>query len=114
MSQGFNLIGNNEGCFGFVNNVNGDLVGTQENPISPVLLPLAFNGGPTETNAILMDSPAFDAGNQAPPDGVPPRCETTDQRGVMRPQSTFCDIGAFELQVAEINAEKSAACDPDP
>ncbi len=51
-----------------------DLVNT-----NPLLGPLADNGGPTFTQALLPGSPAIDAGVAVP--GV-----TTDQRGVPRPQ----------------------------
>ncbi len=55
---------------------------------------LKDNGGPTQTIALQNGSPAIDAGNYtvcaaAPVNGV-------DQRGVVRPQSAHCDIGAFE------------------
>jgi hypothetical protein len=56
-----------------------------------MLGPLADNGGPTETHALLAGSPAIDAGSS---DCPPP---ATDQRGVLRPQGAACDIGAFEL-----------------
>ncbi len=52
--------------------------------------PLADNGGPTLTHALLAGSPAVDAADAA-------TCPTTDQRGVARPQGAGCDIGAFEL-----------------
>jgi CSLREA domain-containing protein len=55
----------------------------------PLLGPLANNGGETDTMALLLGSPAIDAGD-------PARCPTTDQRGVARPQLHGCDIGAFE------------------
>ena len=51
--------------------------------------PLASNGGPTQTHALLLGSPAIDAGNDA-------LCPPTDQRGVTRPQGAHCDIGAYE------------------
>ena len=57
---------------------------------NPQLLPLAANGGPTNTMALNGGSPAIDAGNP----GCPP--PATDQRGVGRPQGARCDIGAFE------------------
>ena len=52
--------------------------------------PLASNGGPTLTHALLPGSPAIDAGAG---------CPATDQRGVARPQGAACDVGAFERQV---------------
>ncbi|MGE5375387.1 MAG: choice-of-anchor Q domain-containing protein, partial [Bacteroidota bacterium] len=51
--------------------------------------PLANNGGPTLTHALLPGSPAIDAGDDAV-------CPATDQRGVTRPQGTHCDIGSYE------------------
>lgn len=59
--------------------------------IDPLLAPLADNGGPTQTQALLPGSPAIGAGILVP--GV-----TTDQRGLPRPQASAPDIGAFELQ----------------
>jgi hypothetical protein len=61
-----------------------DLVG-----VNAMLAGLADNGGPTETVALLRNSPAIDAGGG-------PACPSTDQRGVQRPQGIACDIGAFE------------------
>jgi len=61
-----------------------DLINTD-----PLLGPLADNGGPAFTQALLPGSPAIDAGVAVP--GV-----TTDQRGVPRPQGSAPDIGAFE------------------
>jgi hypothetical protein len=57
----------------------------------PKLGSLADNGGSTQTLALLPGSPAIDAGDDA-------SCPDTDQRGVTRPQSSHCDIGAFEYQ----------------
>jgi hypothetical protein len=63
----------------------------------PMLGPLADNGGPTLTHALLPGSPAIDA--------IPAISCTlpTDQRGALRPivqtsSDTPCDIGAFEVQ----------------
>jgi hypothetical protein len=53
----------------------------------PLLGPLADNGGPTPTRALLTGSLAIDAGAGGEP---------TDQRGVSRPQGASIDIGAFE------------------
>ena len=51
--------------------------------------PLANNGGPTFTHALLPGSPAIDMADNA-------LCPATDQRGVARPQGPTCDIGAYE------------------
>jgi beta-glucanase (GH16 family) len=51
--------------------------------------PLADNGGPTLTHALLPGSPAIDAADAA-------LCPATDQRGVARPQGAGCDAGAVE------------------
>jgi hypothetical protein len=57
-----------------------------------MLGPLQFNGGLTETHALLPGSTAI---NRIPGDA----CEVdTDQRGVTRPQGPACDVGAFELE----------------
>lgn len=67
----------------------GDLPG-----VNPLLGPLANNGGPTDTRALLAGSPAIDAGD----DGA---CPPTDQRGIARPQGPACDIGAYEAEIVE-------------
>ena len=61
---------------------SGDRVG-----VDPLLAPLADNGGPTDTVALLPGSPAIDAGVG---------CPANDERGVSRAQGTTCDAGAFE------------------
>jgi hypothetical protein len=55
----------------------------------PKLGPLANNGGPTLTVALLPGSPAIDAGNTL-------LAPVTDQRGFPRPAGLAADIGAFE------------------
>ncbi len=55
----------------------------------PMLAPLADNGGPTQTHALLPGSPAIDAGDS-------PACPEHDQRGAPRPSGAGCDIGAYE------------------
>jgi len=59
----------------------------------PMLGPLADNGGPTMTMALLNGSCAVDAGPVTPPAGI-----TTDQRGQPRPVGAATDIGAVEKQ----------------
>jgi CSLREA domain-containing protein len=74
---------------GLTNGVNGNRVGSRSAPLDPKLGPLADNGGPTRTHALLSGSPAIDAAST-------PDCPTTDQRGVLRPQGAACDIGSYE------------------
>jgi hypothetical protein len=68
------LIGDNTGFAAtFTNGVNGTIIG-----VNPMLAPLAFNGGPTQTHALLPGSPAINGGNNA----LIPLGVTEDQRGV--------------------------------
>jgi CSLREA domain-containing protein len=110
-SAGYNLIGNGVDC-NFAQTAT-DRVGTTASPIDPQLGPLADNGGPTQTHALLADSPAIDAANPAAPGSGGDACPATDQRGIQRLQDgngdgiPRCDIGAFEL--AEPTAALSVA-----
>ncbi len=61
----------------------------------PKLLALADNGGLTQTMALQPGSAALDKIPAAIGCNVG---VSTDQRGVVRPQNSACDIGAFELQ----------------
>jgi hypothetical protein len=88
-----NLIGDGTGMTGLSDGVNGNQVGSFDNPIDPLLGPLADNGGPTLTHALLSGSPAIDAGNNA-------YATDWDQRGPGYPRivNGIIDIGAFEVQ----------------
>jgi hypothetical protein len=61
----------------------------------PLLGPLAYNGGPTETEALLAGSPAIGS-------GATQGCPQYDQRGVARPQGA-CDIGAYQYVSSSTN-----------
>lgn len=89
---GYNLSSDSTTSF-----VNASLQNTD-----PKLAPIAFNGGPTPTMALLSGSPAID---RIPADLTPP----TDQRGFARPFSGFGDIGAFELGAAGVAPKVSLA-----
>lgn len=67
-------------------NGGGNLIG-----VDPKLAPLAFNGGPTRTHALLAGSPLVNAGANTLALG-------TDQRGggFLRVVNGVADIGAFE------------------
>jgi filamentous hemagglutinin family protein len=86
VSNGFNLFGQN-GDIGESQLTETDIV--LASPIDTVLGPLADNGGPTFTHALLSGSPAINAGSSV--EGI-----TTDQRGSVRSQNGAPDIGAFE------------------
>jgi CSLREA domain-containing protein len=78
-------------CNGFT--ATGDFV--DPNPMLGVLGP---NGGPTPTIPLLPGSPAIEAGDPSPLDGLPPACPSVDQRGFLRGGgASVCDIGAFEV-----------------
>ena len=80
-SQGQSLIGSTKGC-DFTSSA-GDVTG-----VDPKLAPLADNGGPTTTHALIPGSPALGKGSG---------CAKADQRGVPRTAGGACDIGAYEL-----------------
>ncbi|MFI5458751.1 MAG: choice-of-anchor Q domain-containing protein [Isosphaerales bacterium] len=101
-SLGNNLVGD----FDYTAGLTGtDLTGTVDSsgeliiPLDPKLGPLADNGGPTQTMALLAGSPAIDAGSNGlavdPTTGQP---LTYDQRGpgFLRVLGNSVDIGAFE------------------
>jgi hypothetical protein len=89
-SLGHNLVRSSNEC-GY-NSDLGDIFATNS-----MLGPLSDNGGPTLTHALLIGSPAIDAGDEAD-------FPLTDQRGFSRPVDgnsdgiSICDIGAYELQ----------------
>lgn len=83
----------------------GDLSG-----LDPLLGPLAANGGPTLTHALLPGSPAIDASDS---------CLAADQRGFPRPRPTggACDIGAYEYDPGNTGGPTptpAAAAETDP
>ena len=124
-SRGNNLIGSLDGGLGFTNGVNNDLVGSGAAPLNPRLGPLANNGGPTQTHALLGGSPALDAGNNCVLSNTCPNTLglllTTDQRGAGFPRAKdsgdanltqTVDIGAYEAQISvEDIPDKSIAED---
>jgi predicted outer membrane repeat protein len=60
------------------------------------LAELADNGGPTQTMALLPESPLIDAGEDYTCTHAP--VDSIDQRGLSRLQGSHCDIGAYEDQ----------------
>jgi hypothetical protein len=91
-----NLIGDSNGC-----EISGFLF-TYLLDVDPQLSPLAFNGGPTPTHALMSGSPARETAYEFPPPAAD-ACEARDQRGVPRPQGAgVCDMGAFEAGNANV------------
>ena len=89
-----NSPGNCSGCSDGGHNLSSDAscaftsVGSMNNT-DPKLGPLANNGGPTLTMALLPGSPAIDAGDTS-------LAPATDQRGFPRPAGLAADLGAYE------------------
>jgi predicted outer membrane repeat protein len=68
--------------------------------------PLASNGGPTQTVALLSGSVAISS-------GVAANCPATDQRGVARPvggQSPRCSSGAFQNGTVQNGSGTASGC----
>lgn len=84
-ASGHNLFGDSSNVW---NTVETDIL-----DLDPLLGPLANNGGPTQTMALLPGSPAINTGDNA---GAP----EWDQRGPGFPRivNGTIDIGAFEVQ----------------
>lgn len=86
-SRGGNVVGIANGCAWPLD--VGDVVGFNYEPVDAKLGPLADNGGPTRTHALLAGSPAIDLAGVI-------GCPSTDQRGVDRPVGDSCDSGSYE------------------
>ena len=86
----YSLVTTTTNCF-ITGPQGGNIVGQD-----PLFGPLQYNGGPTQTHALLPGSPAIDAGAPAGCTGAAGAPLTTDQRGFPRPYGPACDIGAVE------------------
>ncbi|MGH8567048.1 MAG: choice-of-anchor Q domain-containing protein, partial [Gammaproteobacteria bacterium] len=80
-ANNFNLFGTNgdAGVVGFTPGAT-DIISAPGVALSDILEPLADNGGPTQTHALVAGSPALDASP------IDKDCAATDQRGAFRPQ----------------------------
>ena len=95
-SDGYNLISTTKGCV-ISGDTTGNIVGAD-----PLIGPLADNGGPTRTRALLATSPALNAGDPAGCRRSNGTELQTDERGYLRPAIGRCDIGAYERQSAVV------------
>src|SRR5207244_10651019 len=94
------LIGQADGnCPGLVDGKNGNQIGSPASPLDPHLGALADNGGPTPTVALLLGSPAINAGDAA--DCQAASVSGIDQRGKGRATASrgACDVGAYDTGV---------------
>jgi hypothetical protein len=100
LSSDYNLFGATDGA-----SISGSIAHTLVSQ-DPMLGPLADNGGPTPTMALLPGSPAIDRGTSFG--------STTDERGRPRPFDITglaniadgTDIGAFELIVPKLSLSR--------
>jgi len=89
-SLGYNLIG--DANLLTISGGTGDLFGSSQSPIDPILGALQENGGVTETHALLCASPASQAGDAL---GL-----GEDQRGISRETPT--DIGSYQANIRSV------------
>ena len=112
------IVANNTGynCVGIAPGNNGHNLqygdatcGADIQNADPKLQPLSNNGGSTQTLALGDQSAAIDQGDNS-------LCATApvyarDQRGMMRPVGSSCDIGAYEVQLVVSNTITPTATD---
>ncbi|TXT21850.1 MAG: Cadherin domain-containing protein, partial [Planctomycetota bacterium] len=99
------INGNVAANYSFIGDATGaSIAGANNRSGDPLLGPLTNNGGPTQTHALLEDSPAIDAGDPLVA-GLP----ANDQRGVpfarvveFSENGPVVDMGAFEFQTFEL------------
>ncbi|WP_339135702.1 MAG: choice-of-anchor Q domain-containing protein [Candidatus Electrothrix sp. GW3-4] len=72
--------------------------GADPTALGDILAPLANNGGPTETHALIIGSPAIDLDTECSA-GL-----NEDQRGEARPNGSGCDAGSFEGSIDLLNS----------
>ncbi len=89
VSAGFNLIEDAGNC-GIANGANGNIVG-----VDPLLGALTDHGGDTHTRMAQHASPLLDA---VACNLIAGFDNSTDQRGIARPQGATCDLGAVEAR----------------
>lgn len=89
LSDGYNL--DSDGSCGLTG--VGDLSG-----INPLLDAIGLNSGTTPNFLPQAGSPVINAGNPAAVDSSDQACVGIDQRGILRPQDSRCEIGSIEVE----------------
>jgi len=96
--DGGSLTGNNN----LIGDGSGGISGTGNLlNVDPKLAPLGNYGGPTQTMALLLGSPAIDAGSSALAVDAQGHPLQADQRGYQRVDGPNVDIGAYEVNAAD-------------
>ena len=100
ISNGYNLYGQNGNAGGFTPAAHDILLAGN---IDTVLGALGNYGGPTQTMALALGSPAIDA-------GAPAAINSLDQRGFIRGYAdagtgSASDIGAYEAAIINVSAD---------
>ncbi len=96
VSTGHNIVGAGSDCPATV--TDDTYAGALAALLNPIL---ADNGGPTQTHALVLDSPALDHVPTA-------QCGVAaDQRGVARAQGAACDSGAYEARTFTLTTAAS-------
>lgn len=110
---GYNIADDGSCSFGSITGANGQNLGDNVTNINFDPAGVQNNGGPTQTVALLFNSPAVDA---IPID----LCPLTDQRGFPRPDSAgfsnpvaACDVGAYEFSAIVVNSLLDTAVSGD-
>ena len=98
MSLGYNLIGSQTGC----TTISTDVVG-----IALPAFPLAGDGAPLPTRALVPPNPAINGGNPAGCTDHLGNLLPGDQRDM--PRFGRCDIGAYELQPLGYSVKTSSS-----
>lgn len=70
-------------------------LGAGRDNINPNLRPLEDVNSVTQVHKVFAGSPAIDT-------GIGIGCPAADQRGIVRPQGTACDIGAVEMAASDL------------
>lgn len=109
-SLGHNLIGDTTSAW--ISNLDTDILGSNLNPINPMLDTLGFYGGPSLVHPPLAGSLLRGAGEPIESTDL-----LTDQRGFSRKigsRDGNIDIGAFEAQSSFISPIARAVCVEEP